>query len=216
YYEFEKKIHKAKRSPSVEATGSFGNAGEWFGGEHGSAPRNTPRLGPQWYAGVKMKLPIGGSTAEYALTGEKWPAVVSTFQGTEALTHSLKFYLFDKLKIYSEYQEADIEYIRAKQEHEKTSQDLTLEVNESYYSLRKALLQLDVAAAKVNYQEQEIEYTKMRRGLDEIPDSALIENLIKLSQERFGRFHALTEYYIAICTMDKAIGIEDYLSVEEE
>ncbi|MFC1590572.1 tetratricopeptide repeat protein [Candidatus Omnitrophota bacterium] len=215
YYGYEKKIYKAKDYPSIDAMASFGNAGEWFSHEHPNFPRNSPRLGPQWYAGLKVKVPMFGSTSEYSLTKEEWPAVVSTLKGTRAETHSVQFRFLDDLKVYTGMQESDIEYDRAKQEYEKTSQDITLEVNESFYGYKKSILQIEVASAKMDYQQQELEFSKLRRGLDEVQDSVVIESTIRLSQERFGRIHALTDYFIAICTLNKSIGIEDYFKIDQ-
>jgi hypothetical protein len=38
--------------------------------------------------------------------------------------------------------------------------------------------------------------------------------MIKLGQEKFGYAQAVADYHIAIATLDKAMGIENYLSAE--
>ena len=67
---------------------------------------------------------------------------------------------------------------------------------------------------KVKYQEKDLEFTKMKRSLDEAQDSSVIESMIKLSQERFGYVQALTDCHTAVASINKAIGVKDYIKDE--
>ena len=202
YYAYEKKLQKAKEFPSIDFMGSYGQAGEEF------VTSPEKRIEPQWYGGLKFKAPIFGNSMEYSITKEHWPPVVSTFQGTEALTKTLKLNILDELKVYADKQEADVEYDRARQEFERTTQDIVIEVQESFYSYKKALLQLDVSNAKVQYHEQDLEFIKLRRGFDEVQDSVVIDGMIRYAQEKFGYVQALADYYMSISSLNKAIGLE--------
>jgi outer membrane protein TolC len=112
--------------------------------------------------------------------------------------------------MFSEPQLAEIDFDRARQELNKIRQDVTLEVKEQCFNYRKALIQLETATSKIKFQERDLEYTKMKRGLDEVPDSNVIDGLIKMAQEKFGYVQALTDCHISIASINKAIGIEDY------
>jgi outer membrane protein TolC len=221
YYDYGRNIAKGKFWPKIDLLGSWGLAKE----EYVPADRLGPsapgvwdadrKLEQQWYAGVKGSAPIFGSTFEYSWVREQWVPVVSAYQGTEAATNSWKVKILDRLDTYSDKQQAQIDYDRARQELNKIKQDVTLEVKEGCFNYEKALLQLDVALKKVKYQETDTENNRFRAGLDEIPTSALVESLIKLAQEKFGYAQALTDCHVSIAAINKAIGAsEDFYKDE--
>ncbi len=208
YYIYEAEVAKSKMRLNINLLGSYGQAGEWFVHE-----RKTPRMGPQWYAALKVKVPIRANTVEYSATKEEWPPVVSAYQGTDAITHTAKFYLLDKVKNISEIEEAEIEIDRAKNELEKTEKEIYFELKEAFQSYERAILQFETSREKVSYQEQDLELTKIKRGFDEVQDSVVIESMIKLTQERYASVQSISDYYIAISSLNKAIGISDYFKI---
>lgn len=227
YYNYGEKIASSKGLPKVDLIGSWGLSKETYMPED-NAFNNTIQNGPgnntpiiadekmkqQWYAGVKASLPFWGNTAEYTFSREQWTPTVATYQGTEAKINSYKLHILDNLAMYSEKKSAEIDFDRARQELNKIRQDVTLEVKEQVFNYEKALIQLDTAAYKVKYQENDFEFTKAKRGLDEVQDSAVIDSMIKLSQERFGYVQALTDCHTAIASINKAVGIEEYYKDE--
>jgi len=220
YYNYGKGIARAKGLIKVDFLSSWGLAKEEFVPADFSLQPGfediNQKLQQQWYAGVKASMPFWGSTAEYTWTKEVWTPVVSAFHGTEDVNRVLKVKLFDKLDVYSEAQLSDIDFDRARQELNKIKQDITLEVRENCFSYEKALIQLETATNKVKYQEKDLEFTKMKRGLDEVQDSNVIESMIKMAQEKFGYVQALTDCHTSIASINKAIGIEDYFKDEKE
>ncbi len=227
YYNYGKKIAAAKGSLKIDLMGNWGLAKEEYAYPD-SGPINDAvdangnyinwyqdnKLEQQWYAGIKASVPFWGSTAEYSWTREAWVPVVSAYQGTQANTNSFKFKLFDRLDTFSEPQLAEIDFDRARQELNKIRQDVTLEVKEQCFNYQKALIQLETATSKIKFQERDLEYTKMKRGLDEVPDSNVIEGMIKMAQEKFGYVQALTDCHISVASINKAVGIEDYYKDE--
>jgi outer membrane protein TolC len=227
YYDYGRKIAKGKFWPKVDLLGSWGLAKEEYTSEDRLGPTNPPpggagdvwdadrKLEQQWYAGIKTSAPIWGSSFEYSYVREQWVPVVSSYQGTEAATNSWKVKILDRLDTYSDKQQAQIDYDRARQELNKIKQDTTLEVKEGVFDYEKALLQLDVATRKVKFQESDMEYNRFRSGLDEVPTSTFVESLIKLAQERFGYAQALADCHTTIAAINKAIGSsEDFYKDE--
>jgi len=225
YYKYGKKITDAKGWLKVDIMGNWGLAKEEYTPEDTQGPTSGAgtanpifdpdrKLEQQWYAGFKASVPFWGSTGEYSWTKEEWVPVVSAFQGTEAVTQTYKFNILDNLKYYSDRQSADIDFDRARQELNKIKQDITLEVREGCFNYQKALIQLETASNKVKYQEKDLELNRLRREMDEVQDSNVIESLIKLAQEKFGYEQALTDCHIAVASVNKAIGVEDYFSVD--
>jgi outer membrane protein len=223
YYNYERKIANAKGWwPKIDILGSWGLAKEeYIAKDMGPDPAtgNTDpdqKLEQQWYAGFKVAMPIWGSTAEYSYTREQWTAVVSAYRGTEASTQALKLNLLDNMKSFSEMQTASIDFDRARQELAKTENDVTLDVRESCFNYDKALAQFETAKKKMEYQEKDLEVVRVKREMDEAQDSNVIDSMIKLAQEKFGYVQALTDYYIAVASINKAAGVEDYFQLKED
>jgi len=220
YYRYGVNIAKAKGWPKIDLLGSWGLAKEEYTPEDTLGPNASgvydmdSKLSQQWYAGIKTSMPFWGSTGEYSWTKEQWVPVVSAFQGTEAVTNSYKLKILDKLDYYSDKQLAEVDLERSRQEFVKIKQDVTLEAKEGCFSYEKALVQLETATNKVKYQSQDLEVNRLRRGLDEVQDSNVVESMIKLAQEKFGYVQALTDCHISVATINKAIGVEDYFKDE--
>jgi len=213
YYSYGKGIANAKSLPKVDLLGQWGLAWEDYVPSEttilaGRSPRRD--LQPQWYAGIKVGVPFAGNTAEYSYTREQWTPVVQTLQGTEATVNSFKFKILDKLDMFSDNQLAIIDYDRSRQEMNKTKNDVTLEVREGCFNYEKAIIQLETAANKVKYQEADSELMRMKRGMDEIQDSNVIDSLIKVAQEKFGYVQAVTDCKTSLAALEKAVGVEDY------
>lgn len=213
YSKYEKDIAKAKGWPKIDIMGNWGLAKEEFASEDLGTSVDQ-KLEQQWYAGFKVGVPIWGSTGEYSITKEQWVPVVSAFHGTKAATHTAKFSLLDKLAYFSDKLTAEIGLDRARQDLEKTNHDVTQEARESCFGYEKALILLATAFDKLKYQEKDLEFIKLKRGMDEAQDSNVIESMIKLGQEKFGYVQALTDCHIAVAGINKAIGVEDYFRAE--
>lgn len=220
YYKYEKDVAKAKGWPKIDFMGNWGMAKEHYIAEDfdytpvtGDVER---KLEQQWYAGIKASIPAWGNTMEYSQTREQWVPVVSTYQGTSATTTTVTLNLLDNLKYYSDKQSADIDLSRAKQEFVKVKQDVTLEVKEGCFNYEKSLIEINTALKKVEYQTKDLEYMKFRRQMDEALDSDVIESMTKLGQEKFGYSQAMNDYYVSVASINKAVGLEDYLKLEEE
>lgn len=219
YYNYGNKVTRAKLWPKVDLLGSWGLAREEFAvgdnpAAQPSADIDPAKIKPQWYAGLKVGMPFWGSTGEYSLTKEQWVPVVSTTHGTSATTVSYKLKILDKLDTLSEQKLSEIDFDKARQELTKVKQDITLEVREACFNYQKALIQSETAANKVLYQTSDLELVKTKRGLDEAQDSNVIDGMVKLAQEKFGYLQALVDCHIALASINKAVGIEDYYKDE--
>jgi outer membrane protein TolC len=216
YYMYEMKVARSKSWPKIDLLGSWGLAKEQFIAKDQGPTDDVEDLAPQWYGGVKVGIPLWGSTGEYSYTKEHWVPVVSAVHGTETITNSYKFNFLDNLAQYSEKYSADVDVSRARQELIKAKQDTTLEVKEGCFNYEKALLQLDTAINKMKYQEADLELVKFRRQMEEAQDSNIVESMIKLAQERFGHVQALSECNMALASISKAVGIPNYFDMEIE
>ncbi|MGB2705247.1 MAG: TolC family protein [Candidatus Omnitrophota bacterium] len=213
YFGYEKKIMQARATfPRVDFLGMYGNMREDFvkGDLSGKDPRG---LGPEYYVGMKASWPFWGSTVGYSSTKETWQSVVSAYQGTESVTHSITFDILNKMEDLSGLQEAELELMRALEEVNRKEQEITLEVKETFFKYRKAIVLMGVAGSKVEFQTKQVEILEIRRQLGEAQYSDVAEELIKLAEERFSFVQAIADYFIAIASLNKAIGIERYFEI---
>lgn len=229
-YDYDRKIAAGKFWPKIDLLGQWGLSKEEYTSQDRLGPVggvaagtvNGPvydvdaKLEQQFYAGVKASAPIWGSTFEYQWMREQWTPVVSAYQGTEALNNTWKVKILDKLDVYSEKQQAQIDYDRARQELNKAKQDVTLEVKQGCFNYQKAVLQLDQSLKKMKFQEGDAELNRFRASMDEVPTSTLVDSLIKLAQERYGYAQALADCHTTVAAINKAIGKEDFYKDENE
>ena len=225
YFECDKKIMRARANwPRVDFIGSYGNMKEDFIREslerlplvvagNTGGPRDPRNWGPEFYFGTTISLPIWGSTAGYSYTNEHWQPIVRTVHETSSETHMITLKLFDKLEDISSVKEADIEYLRAHDELRKKKQEVELEVRETFFKYKKAVLLMNVARSKVAFQSKQVEIFDIRREMGETPVSDVIEEMIKLAEERFSLLQAIADYFISVATLNKAIGIKDYFEI---
>ena len=222
YYKYGKGIAKAKGWPKIDMEGMWGLSKEEYVPEDRLGPTTVnpltydvdQKLEQQWSVGIKGSMPFWGSTGEYSWSRIQQTPSLSTFHGTESMLNSYKMHVLDKLDYFSDKQLAEIDYDKARQELIKAKQDVALEAKESCFKYEKALIQLDTSMNKVRYQEKDLEFVKLKREMDETPDSSVVESMIKLAQGKFDYLQALADCHISLASINKAIGIEDYFKDE--
>jgi len=214
YYDFDRKISKAKGWPKIDFQGSFGNAVETYQPTEDNEEQRG--LSPEWYAGVQASVPIWGNTLEYSYVREKWAPVVSSYHGTESATSYLSVKFLDDMAYFTNLAESRAGFESAKYEYLKYKKDLIVEVKETYFKYRKALLQMDVAKAQVEHQKMFVGVLEERRLFGEMELSKIIEEYEKFSEHQYGLIQGHTSYFISLAELNKAIGVPDYFDPGHE
>lgn len=214
HYDYEKKIMEARAKwPRVDILGMYGNVREdniSYDSLEGLNPRS---LGPEYYVGTTVSVPMWGNTLGYSFTKEKWQPVVRTTQSTKSNAHELSFKVLDKLEDFSALNEAEIEYMRSKDEMNKKQKEITLEVKEAFFKYKKSVFMMNVAESKLEFQEKQTNITDIRRELGDMQYSDVIEEMIKLAEERFSRIQAISDYYVAVASLNKAVGLDSHFEI---
>jgi len=214
YYDFDRKISKAKGWPKIDFQGSFGNAVETY--QPTTDNEEERGLSPEWYAGVQASVPIWGNTLEYSYVREKWAPVVSSYHGTESVTNYLSIKFLDDMAYFTNLAESRAGFESAKYEYLKYKKDLIVEVKETYFKYRKALLQMDVAKAQVEHQKMFVGVLEERRLFGEMELSKIIEEYEKFSEHQYGLIQGHANYFISLAELNKAIGVPDYFDPGHE
>jgi len=214
FIDYERRITRARSDwPRVDFIGSYGNTMEDFVSEELAEGVEQRGLGPEYYVGAKVSMPIWGSTLGYAFAKESWQPVVSTVHGTKAQTHSATLSILDKMGDITKAKETHLEYMRSRDEFNKAKQEAIMEIKEKFYEYRKAVILMEVAKSKVEYQRKQVEILNIQRSLGEVQHSDVVEEMIRLAEEEFSHVQAIADYYIAIASLNKAIGIDGYFQV---
>ena len=217
YYNFERKIMKAKGWPKIEFQGSFGKSYEAYQPAlHSNWEEEQKGLEPEWYAGVRTSVPLWGSTLEHNYVREFWASTVSSFKGSETATNYVSFKLLDDLAYFTNLQEARIGFESAKYELMKAKKDLSVEVKENYFRYKKSVLQLDVAEAQVEHQRLYVDVMEQRHRFAEMEASKVIDEYEKLAEHEYGMLQGVSDYYISLAKLNKTIGLSGYFKSKEE
>jgi len=214
FIDYERKITRARSDwPRVDFIGSYGNTMEDFVSKELAEGVEQRNLGPEYYVGAKVSMPIWGSTLGYAFAKESWQPVVSTVHGTKAQTHSVTLSVLDRMGDITKAKETHLEYMRSRDEFNKAKQEALMEIKEKFYEYRKAIILMEVAKSKVEYQRKQVEILNIQQSLGEVQHSDVVEEMIRLAEEEFSHVQSIADYYIAIASLNKAIGIDGYFKV---
>ena len=225
YYNFERKMKKARAWPKVDFNGSFGAAYENFQplnlpsdhvGDASGPARSGRKIQAEWYAGVKTSVPMWGNTVEHNYVREMWAPTVSSFRGSQSATNYFAVKFLDDMAYFSNLQESKIGFERAKYEYDKARKDLILGIKEIYFKYRKSIVQMDIARAQVKHQRQYVKVLATKQRLGEMETSRVIEELIKQAEHEYGYIQADAAYYIAIAGLNKAIGLSEHFKPDYE
>ena len=71
-----------------------------------------------------------------------------------------------------------------------------------------------MARSKVEYQSRQVDFLEAKQEVDEAAVSNVLEEMIKLGEEEFAMLQALSDYFIAIKALNKAVGIIGYFDIK--
>ena len=208
-------IFQAKKYPRVDLRGSYGYLGENY--RDGRDPAGTgvgnDDIDPEkeWFVGLQSSMPLGPNSVEYSQTKHQYGPTVLALHGSEDWEHKVSFNLFDKLSDITDEKSAQAALLQAQSDYEKAKSDITLKIKDDFYNLQKSLIQIDSSAAKMRYQEKQNGILRYMMGLQESQIQSLIEGLIEMAQDRFSFIQAVSDYHLAVSSLNQSIGDSDAL-----
>ncbi len=208
-------VFQAKKYPHVDLRGSYGYLGENFRDSLSFRNGNND-IDPEkeWFVGVQTSMPLGPNSVEYNQTKHKYGPTVLALHGSEDFEHKVTFNLFDKLADITDEKSAQAALLQAQSDYEKAKNDVTLKIKDDFYNLQKSLIQIDSSAAKMRYQDRQNGILRYTVGLQEEKLQNLLEGLIEMAQDRFAFIQAISDYHLAVSSLNQSIGDPDYLDPE--
>ncbi len=210
-------VYQAKKYPRIDLRGSYGYLGENFRDtlsfQNGNNDVDTEK---EWFVGFQGSMPLGPNSVEYSQIKHKYGPTVIALHGSEDFEHKVTFNLFDKLGDITDEKSARAALLQAQSDLEKSKNDVTVKIRDDFYNLQKSLIQIDSSAAKLRYQEKQNNILKYTVAIQEAQIRDLIEGLIEITQDRYSFIQAISDYHIAVASLNQSIGDPDYFDAEPQ
>lgn len=210
----EEKIARGVFLPRADVTLEFGEMGEAF-------IRNTekPYHRYEWHFGLEVSQNLFGNKMKWIKKRDQNPPSISQFlQGTGSTVskNRMEMGLLNGLQDYAELKEAQVRKLERVVELEKKEREVIREVKEAYFDYQKAKIQVESSMKRNQYRSRLVELSKVRLSKAEIEISEYLQAWSDLSEERKKLHGALADLFKAKSKLNRAIGIRDFLPMEEK
>ncbi len=203
FHEYEVQIAEAKTKLKVDLSGFYGSSASAFETE----PLDS---GNDYFIGFKVSRPWGPHGATASVTKTKTSPRLGQTTRTDSTVWSAEVGILDQLQGLSEIQQAQVNLDKARRDLEDARNSSVQEVQEAVISYRKARLQLGYAQQKIAFREEQVKILKVQASVNEALPSQVLEAIMRLADEKSGQAQALSNYYIALAKLNKAIGLVDH------
>lgn len=200
-------IYKGKEKPHFDFRGSYGMLGEAFHDteafEDGKADNDLEK---EWYMGIHGTVPLGPNSVQYDQIKHKYGPTALALTGSEDWRHHVEFNLFDRFSAITDEKTAQSALLEAEAEYQRVKNDITLKLRDDYYTLQRAVIQIDSSVSKMKYQEKQTKILEYLVSVQEAAPASVMENLIENVQDRFAFVQAVTDYNISLSSLSVSIG----------
>ena len=200
FNELEERVARAKGMLKVDLSGFLGASGSAFETEPLS-------LGKDYFVGLKATKAWGPHGASASITDTKTSPRLGQTTRTDSTVYSGEVGLWDQFQALSEVQQARVSLEKARNDYEDAKESVHQEVEEAYISYSKARIQLEYSRKKMAFREEQAKILTAQAGLNEVLPSQVLEAVLRLSDEKTSEIQALTNYYVALAKLNKAIGL---------
>ena len=210
--------------PKVFLTYEVGELGEAYvrGGElfgNGVGYRDEPDLKKEWRLMLEMNWNVGGNKVSYTWDRDSKAPSISQYlagDGTYIRKNNLNIGVLDGLDAYVNVKQAEVDKLNQIVELEKAEKQVLQDVKQAFYDYQKALIQMRSTAKRAKWRERLRDLAEHRLGRKEVEISEFMQAETDLVRERADLHKALKDYYSAKAALNHAIGIQDYLGIENK
>ncbi|MBU1862331.1 MAG: TolC family protein [Candidatus Omnitrophica bacterium] len=182
---------------------------------------NNPPWDDEHHVGIEFKWNFGGNTSQYTYdkdrqgTGVEATDVNIAMDGYYDRKNTVGLSVLDGLGQFVTTKEAEVARKEALLELELSEKDVMSEVKESYYNYNRALIQLRSIFKRLRYREKLVDLAYHRSEINEIQTSEYMQAETDLVNEKATLYQALVDYSLSIISFNKAVGIKDYIALDE-
>ena len=203
FHEYEERIAIAKTKFKVDLSGFIGSSAAAFQTE----PLDS---GDDYFIGIKATRNWGANSTTASATKTKTSPRLGQTTRTESTVYSAEMGIIDQLASLSEIKQAQVNLNKARRDLEEAKDGAIQEVQEAHISYEKARLQLEYAQQKIAFREEQVKILKAQAGVNEALPSQVLEAVMRLTEERAGQAQALSNYFVALAKLNKAVGMSGY------
>lgn len=200
FHEYEVRVAKAKQKLKVDLSGFIGSSAAAFESE----PLDS---GEDYFVGLKATRAWGKHSTNASVTKTKTSPRLGQTTRTESTVYSTEMNLVDQYPALSEIEQGQVNLEKARRDLEEARSATIQEVQEAYISYEKARLQMEYARQKIAFREEQVKILKAQAGLNEALPSQVLEAIMKLAEERVAQVQGLSNYYVALARLNKAVGL---------
>ena len=209
------RVALGRRLPTADFLVEYGELGEAF--LQDLPTKRGPELKHEFKVGMEVAWPLAGNTLKYTYDHDQRAPSVTQFlsgQGTRTLGNSFSIGILDDMGQFSSMIEAKVNNLEQVVELEKTERDVIREVKEAFFNFNKSLIQVESTYKRMGYRERLAELAKHRLDNNEIQISEYLQAEMDFTQERGLVYQALANFFLSKAKLNRAIGVRDYLLVE--
>jgi len=196
------KLAMAETMPKVAFTGSVGKTGQ-------NQKAQKFELTDEWSLKLEATWMLGANSGKYSYEKKKTaPKTIGQQDNTKSsATHNASLALFDKMENFSNVAKAQVQKATTEADMIEMRGKVANEVEENYFNYQKAMTMVTASLSKIKFREKDLEINRAKQMMDEIPLSQVLTSELELGQERTNYVKALSDYYIAISGLFKAMGL---------
>lgn len=203
FNEYGEQIARSKSNLRVELSTFLGLSGAAFESE-------TLKLGKDYSVGFKATKAWGPHETSFSMTKTKTAPKLGQSSVTNNTVYQGEIGILNQYPAMSEVEQARLGLERARQDLDDTKTSVMQEVEEAYVSYAKARIQLSYAEEKVNFRKEQLKIFRAQADLNEALPSQILAGISGLNDEYIGKMNALTNYYVALARLNKAIGLSGH------
>ncbi|HOW59295.1 MAG TPA: TolC family protein [Candidatus Omnitrophota bacterium] len=212
-------LPKAYLTYEIGALGEADQKGPYSDITHAANPiySNKPTPKRDWRFLIEMNWNLGGNKVGYTYERtSKAPSLTQyeSQRGTQARTNGMTFGVLDGLDAFVTTKQAEVDKLNQVFELEKAEKQVLQDVKQGYYDFQKAAIQMRSTVKRLEYRKRLRDFAEHRLSKKEIELSEYLQAESDLTREKAELHKALRDYFMAKASLNHAIGIQDFYSIE--
>ena len=209
--------------PKVFLTYDYGKLGEAYTGSAsqenvvGPGYIDEPQLKKEWRVFLEVNWNAGGNKIAYTFDHDKKAPSITQFQqasGTLLVKNGLNIGVLDGLDAFVNVKQAEVDKLNQVVELEKAEKQVLQDVKQAFYDYQKSLIQVRSTLKRMEYRKRLRDFVEHRLSQKEVELSEYLQAEADLVRERTELHKAFKDYFTAKASLNHAIGIQDYLGIE--
>lgn len=208
--------------PKANLTYQFGALGEAYLDPNsaygaGSNRKDEPVLKKEWQLMLELNWNVGGNKVNYNFSRDYKAPSISQFEqanGSILRKNGLTFGVLDGLDAFVNVKQAEVDKLNQVVELEKAEKQVLQDVKQAYYDYQKSLIQVNSTVKRLEYRKRLRDFAEYRLSKKEIELSEYLQAESDLVREKAELHRALKDYFSAKAALNHAVGIQNFLSME--